>query len=98
MTTVYFVRHAEPNYNNHNDFTRELTDKGMKDRKLVTQFLSDKNIDIVISSPYKRAVDTVKDFADYYGLNIGIVDNFRERKIETVWIDINHSDIQSLIK
>lgn len=87
MTTVYFVRHAEPNYNNHNDYTRELTDKGMKDRKLVTQFLSNKNIDIVISSPYKRAVDTVKDFADYYGLNINIVDNFRERKIESVWID-----------
>lgn len=87
MTTVYFVRHAEPNYNNHNDFTRELTDKGMKDRKLVTHFLNDKNIDIVISSPYKRAVDTVKDFADLHGFDINIVDNFRERKIESVWID-----------
>lgn len=87
MTTVYFVRHAEPNYNNHNDFTRELTDKGMKDSKLVTQFFVDKNIDIVLSSPYKRAVDTVKDFADLCGLNIGIVNDFRERKIESTWID-----------
>ena len=24
MTTVYFVRHAEPNYGNHNDRLREL--------------------------------------------------------------------------
>ncbi|SHO51528.1 hypothetical protein SAMN02745217_03242 [Anaerocolumna xylanovorans DSM 12503] len=29
MTVVYFVRHAEPNYNNHNDETRELTDDHM---------------------------------------------------------------------
>lgn len=35
MTTVYFVRHAEPNYNNHDDELRELTEKGLEDRKLV---------------------------------------------------------------
>ena len=27
MATVYFVRHAEPNYKNHNDELRELTQK-----------------------------------------------------------------------
>ena len=27
MTTVYFVRHAQPNYENHDDLTRELTEK-----------------------------------------------------------------------
>lgn len=64
MTKVYFVRHAEPNYNNHNDNLRELSSKGMEDRKLVTKFLVDKQIDVVLSSPYKRAVDTVKEFAD----------------------------------
>ena len=53
MTKVYFVRHAEPNYNNHNDALRELSEKGMEDRKLVTKFLADKNIDVVLSSPYK---------------------------------------------
>lgn len=87
MTTVYFVRHAEPNYNNHNDLFRELTDKGLEDRKLVTQFLIDKKIDKIFSSPYKRAFDTVKDFADLSGLKIEIFDNFKERKVESVWID-----------
>ena len=52
---LYFVRHAEPNYENHNDMLRELSNKGMKDRKLVTDFLTDKRVDIVLSSPYKRA-------------------------------------------
>ena len=41
MTRVYFVRHAEPNYDNHDDALRELSPKGMEDRKLVTDFLAD---------------------------------------------------------
>ena len=64
MTTIYFVRHAEANYNNHDDILRELSEKGLKDRELVTDFFTDKQIDIVLSSPYKRAVDTVLDFAE----------------------------------
>lgn len=50
MTTVYFVRHAEPNYNNHNDELRELSPKGLKDRKLVTDFLSDKRTALCLLS------------------------------------------------
>ena len=87
MTTVYFVRHAEPNYKNHDDMSRELSAKGMEDRKLVTKFLADKDIDAVLSSPFKRAVDTVSEFADRKGLNIGIVNDFRERRVDSVWIE-----------
>jgi len=64
VTKVYFVRHTEPDYNNHNDELRELSSKEMEDRKLVTKFLADKHIDVVLSNPYKRAIDTVRDFAD----------------------------------
>jgi len=87
MTTVYFVRHAEPNYANHDDMSRELSDKGLKDRRLVTDFFADKHIDAVLSSPYKRAIDTVRDFADSKGLDIIILDGFRERKVDSVWIE-----------
>lgn len=87
MTKIYLVRHAEPNYNNHNDKSRELSAKGMADRELVTQFLSDKNIEVVLSSPYKRAVDTVAHFADSKGLKIETIDGFRERKVDSVWIE-----------
>lgn len=44
MTRVYFVRHAQPNFNNHDDLTRELTEQGRRDRKLVTAFLKVKEI------------------------------------------------------
>jgi len=74
MTTVYFVRHAEPNYGNHDDMSRELSAKGLHDRVLVTAFLRDKQIDAVYSSPFKRAVDTVKDFADKNGYGFCVID------------------------
>ena len=87
LTKVFFVRHAEPNYNNHDDKSRELSPRGMEDRKKVTSFLADKNIDIVISSPFKRAVDTVQDFADKNGLTVEIVEDFRERRVDSGWIE-----------
>ena len=87
MTTVYFVRHAEPNYDNHDDALRELSPKGMEDRKLVTEFLSDKHIDAVLSSPFKRAYDTVAHFAETYGYQIRTIDDFRERRIDNSWIE-----------
>lgn len=91
MTTIYFIRHAEPNYKNHDDLTRELSEKGMKDRELVTKFLSDKEVDIVFSSPFKRAVDTVQHFADSKGLKIHIIDDYRERKVDSEWIEDFHA-------
>ena len=87
MTTVYFVRHAEPNYANHDDMTRELTPKGLADSKLVTRFLKDKNVDVVFSSPFKRAVDTIRDFAQTSGLPIHLEDGFRERRIGEGWME-----------
>ena len=38
-------------------------------------------------SPYKRAIDTIKDFAERTGLKINIADDFRERKVDSVWIE-----------
>lgn len=87
MTTVYFVRHAQPNHANHDDMSRELTEKGLADSKLVTKFLSDKNVDGAFSSPYKRSVDTIRNFTDSKGLEINIVNDFRERKIDSCWIE-----------
>ncbi len=87
MTNIYFVRHAEPNYNNHDDLTRELSPKGMKDRELVTEFFAGKQVDIVLSSPCKRAVDTVAHFASLRGLPIKTISDFRERKVDSGWID-----------
>jgi 2,3-bisphosphoglycerate-dependent phosphoglycerate mutase len=52
----------------------------LADRALVTEFLRDKNIDVLASSPYRRAVDTVTPFAEQAGLQIEIIEDFREQK------------------
>lgn len=87
MTQIYFVRHAEPNYRDHDDIGRELTPQGMADRELVTAFLLDKGIDAVLSSPYRRAVDTVQHFAIAVRLPVVHVSGFRERQIANEWIE-----------
>lgn len=87
MTNVYFVRHAEPDFNIHDDITRPLTVKGKMDAKLVSMYLRDKEIHEVLSSPFLRAIDTVKDFADEVGFSIKIIQDFRERKVDSVWIE-----------
>lgn len=86
MTIIYFIRHAEPDYSNHDDMSRELSGKGLQDRKLVTEFLMDKHIDFVFSSPYKRAVDTIAEFAELANLKIQLIEDFRERRIDSEWI------------
>ena len=86
LTYVYFIRHCQPNNQNRDEPTRELTEKGMRDRALVTAFLADKRVDAVLSSPYKRAVDTVAHYADAHGMEIVTVDGFRERRTGS-WVD-----------
>ena len=48
--------------------------------------MSDKNINVILSSPFKRAYDTVYDFALKNGLDIEVIEDFRERKIDSEWI------------
>ena len=55
MTTVYFVRHAQPLHSHTDDRTRPLTAEGEKDAEKAADFMNDVHIDAVLSSPYKRA-------------------------------------------
>jgi len=86
MTTVYFIRHAESDYSVRESRIRPLTEKGLNDRRLVTEFLIDKNIDIILSSPYKRTVDTLRDFADEYNLEIQTIEDFCEQKSDSGYL------------
>jgi len=78
MTKVYFIRHAESDFTVSDSRIRPLTEKGRNDCRLVTEYLSDKNIDMVFSSTFKRAVDTLADFAEKNNFEIQTVEDFRE--------------------
>ncbi|MCL2060438.1 MAG: histidine phosphatase family protein, partial [Oscillospiraceae bacterium] len=86
MTTVYFIRHAESDIAHRDGRTRPLTDKGLAERGLVAEFLNDKDIGAVLSSPFKRSVDTVSPFATSAGLEIETDEGFRERASDSDWL------------
>ncbi|KMP95380.1 histidine phosphatase family protein [Bacillus wiedmannii] len=78
MTTIYFVRHAHSIYTK-DERVRPLSEKGHLDVENVTRLLKDKHIDVVISSPYKRAMQTVQGIANTYNISIQIEEDLRER-------------------
>ena len=80
-TTIYFVRHAESDVSVRDDLTRPLTARGEADALRVTTALKGLDIARVYSSPYKRAVDTVRDLAQTLGLEIITIDDLRERAV-----------------
>ena len=80
MTKVYFVRHARPDKTVKDDRNRPLTKEGLADTGFVSEILNDKGIDIAFCSPYKRSIDTIKDFTDSIGLQIKTDERFRERE------------------
>ncbi|MBQ3269495.1 MAG: histidine phosphatase family protein [Clostridia bacterium] len=79
-TTVYFVRHAQPDFGWADDRTRPLTEEGLADRSLVLEKLRDTPVDAFYSSPYRRSCDTVAPAAEYFRLPIVTDERFRERQ------------------
>ena len=79
MTIVYFIRHAQPDFSVKNTSLRNLTEEGLADRIKVVDLLEDSGINVIYSSPYKRAYDTVLPVAERLKLDIKIDDRLRER-------------------
>ncbi|MBN1776171.1 MAG: histidine phosphatase family protein [Oscillospiraceae bacterium] len=86
MTTIYFVRHAEPDLSQRDELQRPLTPKGRADSVRLSEYFSNEPVDYVYSSPYRRAVETVKPLAERYRKTIYLEKDFRERKIDDEWI------------
>lgn len=80
MTRVYFVRHAQPEHDHSDDRTRPLTKEGMEDAKIVLETLRDKEIKVFYCSPYKRSMDTIRETAMHYGVEILTDERLRERE------------------
>lgn len=79
ITRVFFVCHAQPDYNWVDNRTRPLTEEGRKDRQIVKDLLRYVDIDYVISSPYVCSVDTISEYAKEHNLDIHTDERLRER-------------------
>ncbi|WP_340021370.1 histidine phosphatase family protein [Paenibacillus sp. FSL K6-1096] len=77
-TTLYFVRHAHSTYST-DELNRPLSENGKADALRVTELLLNEKINILISSPYKRAIQTIEGLEEALGTPIIIEDDFKER-------------------
>lgn len=102
LTHLYFVRHAHSTYN-PNELGRPLSDRGSRDAENMKHLFKNKRVNLVISSPYQRALETVDGIAKYFNKEIEIIDGYKERRlseipvvdfdeaITSVWKDWNFS-------
>ena len=86
MRTLYFIRHAESEANKKRILgSRQpfpLTAEGKKDSELIASELKDiVEIDRIISSPIKRAVQTAESFSSVYNLEIQLDDRLSEQEL-----------------
>ncbi len=86
ITAIYFVRHAHSDYT-ADEWNRPLSARGWQDAKLITEILSNQSIDLIISSPYKRAIQTIEGLASQLSSGIMINDDFRERLLSDQPVD-----------
>jgi len=95
-TTIYMVRHGESPYNEGNERTRGLTPKGKIDIKKVTKLLKGEGIDMIISSPYTRAILSVEGLSEHLNLDIKVFEDLRERHFASYIVE--YEELMSSIR
>jgi phosphohistidine phosphatase len=96
MKRVVIVRHAKAvPYGYDDDFTRDLTDRGVNDANQVGRELKKRGIipDIMISSPANRAIQTALIFAENLEFSKKNID-----EIENMYHGLTTSEFLEMIK
>lgn len=78
MTTVYLVRHNEPDRSVEDDLLQPLTARGREQIAQVTEYLKDKKITAIYSSDCRRTLETISGFSEYSGLPVHPDSRLRE--------------------
>ena len=79
MTTLYFVRHAQPDYRQGDNRSFPLSAEGMQDRMKAAEALKGVSFDTAVSSPYTRSVETIMPIVRAQGLELCLDERLRER-------------------
>lgn len=73
---IYLIRHCEAK---GQEPEADLTNNGLMQEKELAQFFLDKPINCIISSPYTRALNSIKPLAEQLGRTIQVDDRLSER-------------------
>ena len=82
MVEIILIRHGETEWNAAEMFRGRadvpLSGAGLKQARLLGEYLRGEKIDVIYSSPLRRAVETAEAVAGYHGLTVNIVDNLND--------------------
>lgn len=85
---IYIIRHCEAEGQSSDS---PLTKKGFTQANELSDFLTDIKVDRVISSPFLRAIQTIKAFAEKNKLEIETDNRLAERELSSIyfsdWMD-----------
>jgi broad specificity phosphatase PhoE len=91
MTEIILVRHGETEWNVSETFRGradvDLNETGMRQAELLGKYLSEEKIDLIYTSPLKRAVKTAEAIAKFQKIEVKTVENL---------IDFNYGEWQGL--
>lgn len=105
QTTLYLARHGETLWNKEQRFQgqldSELTELGIQQSQLLANILSDKAIDLVISSPLGRAVATAKICQQQLnisstvdvGLNERNLGQWQGKDVKTLMVEVIYTEV-----
>lgn len=91
---LYFARHGQTNSNAQavNQPTagedEPLSELGIQQASALAEQLKNETFDLILSSPFKRALQTAEIVNKYHGLEVGVGDKWRE--VQTAgYVDMN---------
>lgn len=96
-TTIYMIRHAKSPFVVGQELTRELSTQGLIDAKKVADIMDNKKIDLIVSSPYKRAIQTIEKIATNKDIEIIVYEELRERQLKGAF-KLTEDEIYQAIK
>jgi len=71
----------------HDDYSRPLSEDGVKSVPKVTRAFENIHLDAIVSSPYIRVLDTIGGVSKLKDMEIQCFDDLRERKVAHTFID-----------
>ena len=97
-TTMWLLRHGETPLSVEKRFSGRgdptLTDRGVAQAKAAAHRLAEHNIDAVISSPLRRAMQTAEAVAEAVGVDVAVEDGFVETDFGA-WEGLTFAEVRS---
>ncbi|MCM3109596.1 histidine phosphatase family protein [Lederbergia lenta] len=81
-TVLFMIRHAQSPFVFGKERTRKLSEQGEHDAKAITEIMRKEKVDIIVSSPYSRAIQTIENIAIEKRLKMQFFEELKERPIK----------------